>query len=441
MKKTRIAIASLMLAVFLGSANAQAPFKDVPAGHWAKQAVEFISQCGLIEGFPDGTFRGNQNLTRYQAALIFFRYIQNGSKSCPGMDAQGQTAVAAGMDEVKKELDDLKARFDALEKTTQDHDARLAKLEADVTKAIDASQKAAEFEARIAKLEADLTAAQSAQEATQKQAQAALDAANAAKAAPAPAAAGPSADDLKALQTRLDALEAQVKQLGQAPAAAAPQDLSGIEKRLTALEDQMKAMPSADRVAALETQVKTLNDTVNSLQGQVNDLKKAQQPAPQPQAQQPAPPQPAPQPELKPVTPTAPAASAPRPRNFYIGAGVGLNDALGSSPLYAGGFVGLRNLFLGLGVRAGADFSLSSSASDAQVFLTRDLNAGGAFNPYLGLGATIGLSGDTNIYGTGLVGVDLNLLGPVGLFAEATPGFGPAGSFRLGARGGLKVNF
>ena len=66
-----------MLATFSGVfASAQTQFRDIPAGHWASQAVEFAVQCGLIEGFPDNTFRGNQNLTRYQAALIFFRLYQ-----------------------------------------------------------------------------------------------------------------------------------------------------------------------------------------------------------------------------------------------------------------------------------------------------------------------------------------------------------------------------
>lgn len=83
MQKNKILTAASTLALALGVASAQtdtttpapvvAPaasaqvttFTDVPAGHWAKDAVDLIVQKGLIQGFPDGTFRGNENLTRY----------------------------------------------------------------------------------------------------------------------------------------------------------------------------------------------------------------------------------------------------------------------------------------------------------------------------------------------------------------------------------------
>ena len=92
MRKSLILMSTLALS--LGAASAQdtttpaapattaapAPvtLSDVPAGHWAKDAVDKIVSCGLIQGFPDGTFRGNENLTRYQAALIFYRLLQSG---------------------------------------------------------------------------------------------------------------------------------------------------------------------------------------------------------------------------------------------------------------------------------------------------------------------------------------------------------------------------
>ena len=43
---------------------------DVPAGHWARQALERVMQLGLLTGYPDGLFRGEQALTRYQAAVL-----------------------------------------------------------------------------------------------------------------------------------------------------------------------------------------------------------------------------------------------------------------------------------------------------------------------------------------------------------------------------------
>ena len=56
------------------AAPAQAPtLTDVPAGHWAKDAIDRLVERGIILGYPDGTFRGTQNLTRYEAAVIIAR--------------------------------------------------------------------------------------------------------------------------------------------------------------------------------------------------------------------------------------------------------------------------------------------------------------------------------------------------------------------------------
>lgn len=46
-----------------------APFDDVPAGHWAYQALEQLSAAGLVDGYPPGFFSGNRRLTRYEMAL------------------------------------------------------------------------------------------------------------------------------------------------------------------------------------------------------------------------------------------------------------------------------------------------------------------------------------------------------------------------------------
>lgn len=50
-----------------GSSN---PFADVPANSWAYQAVDQLHADGLIEGYPDGYFKGNRPLTRYEIAVL-----------------------------------------------------------------------------------------------------------------------------------------------------------------------------------------------------------------------------------------------------------------------------------------------------------------------------------------------------------------------------------
>jgi len=55
------------------SAPAAPSFKDIPPDHWAAKFVEKAQAQGLMEGFPDGAFRGDEPITRYQMAAILAR--------------------------------------------------------------------------------------------------------------------------------------------------------------------------------------------------------------------------------------------------------------------------------------------------------------------------------------------------------------------------------
>lgn len=48
-------------------------FPDVPPGHWAETYVSYAAREGILQGNPDGTFRGDQPLTRYEAAALLYR--------------------------------------------------------------------------------------------------------------------------------------------------------------------------------------------------------------------------------------------------------------------------------------------------------------------------------------------------------------------------------
>jgi opacity protein-like surface antigen len=52
------------------SASAQAKFKDVPDDHWAASAVYDLVRLGVTKGYPDGTFRGKNRITRYETAIL-----------------------------------------------------------------------------------------------------------------------------------------------------------------------------------------------------------------------------------------------------------------------------------------------------------------------------------------------------------------------------------
>ncbi len=68
-------IITLLAAVLASGAFAQSSFPDIPANHWAGDAVDRIADLGIVIGFPDGTFRGNEAFTRYQAALVVSRML------------------------------------------------------------------------------------------------------------------------------------------------------------------------------------------------------------------------------------------------------------------------------------------------------------------------------------------------------------------------------
>jgi N-acetyl-anhydromuramyl-L-alanine amidase AmpD len=57
----------------------EGPFHDVPPSHWAVEAVQFVKDNGLMVGYPDGEFKGDNAVTRYELAQIVMRIIKQGS--------------------------------------------------------------------------------------------------------------------------------------------------------------------------------------------------------------------------------------------------------------------------------------------------------------------------------------------------------------------------
>ncbi|MEA3401661.1 MAG: S-layer homology domain-containing protein [Armatimonadota bacterium] len=53
-----------------------AEWPDVPRSHWAAGAVEFATGTGLMNGYPDGRFRGDEALSRYEVAVILKRLVE-----------------------------------------------------------------------------------------------------------------------------------------------------------------------------------------------------------------------------------------------------------------------------------------------------------------------------------------------------------------------------
>jgi archaellum component FlaC len=239
MKKRLVALlAGLLTVLSMGFGLAQ--FSDVPAGHWAKEAVEALAARGILIGFPDGTFRGNEGLTRYQAALIIYRLLQQieeelkAKGTSPTMEAlspEDLEALKNAIQELAAELAALGVRVSALEDSaaTKDDIARL--------------------EALIEELRA-----QPAPEPGMDQ-----------------AALQDLLDRVEAASIAADTALAQAQQLAEQLEALA-QDVEGVKDELAALSTQVEA--NAQAIQALNELAVLLNQDVLSLRDQVAALEK-----------------------------------------------------------------------------------------------------------------------------------------------------------------------
>ena len=112
MKKTLVS--ALTTALVVGAASttfaASNPFTDVPADHWAYDAVSQLAADGVIEGYGDSTFKGNRNITRYEMAQMVAKAM---AKNTSGVDKALVDKLAA---EFAEELNNLGVRVSNLER-------------------------------------------------------------------------------------------------------------------------------------------------------------------------------------------------------------------------------------------------------------------------------------------------------------------------------------
>lgn len=78
MKKTLLLAMTIAMGI-TASAYAANPFSDVPAGHWAYDAVNKLASEGVIEGYPGGTYGGDRLMTRYEMAQIVAKAMAKGA--------------------------------------------------------------------------------------------------------------------------------------------------------------------------------------------------------------------------------------------------------------------------------------------------------------------------------------------------------------------------
>ena len=111
MKKQFAAVFAATALLGVTSAFAANPFSDVTPDSWAYQAVSQLAAAGIVNGYPDGTFKGQNNITRYEMAQMVAKAMANQDKA----NAEQQAMINRLADEFSNELNNLGVRVSKLE--------------------------------------------------------------------------------------------------------------------------------------------------------------------------------------------------------------------------------------------------------------------------------------------------------------------------------------
>jgi hypothetical protein len=130
MRYTAVALAAAVMFAMVAPAFAQ-PFADVPTNHWAYDAIAELAAKGLVEGYPDGTFKGDRAMTRYEMAMVVARLlariesIQIPAPAPPQVTAADLATIQRLINEFRAELAALGVRVTAIEEELNAIKARL----------------------------------------------------------------------------------------------------------------------------------------------------------------------------------------------------------------------------------------------------------------------------------------------------------------------------
>ena len=111
MKKRLAAVFAATAVLGVTTAFAANPFSDVTPQDWAYQSVAQLAAAGVINGYPDGTFKGQNNITRFEMAQMVAKAMANESRA----NAEQQAMINRLADEFSTELNNLGVRVSNLE--------------------------------------------------------------------------------------------------------------------------------------------------------------------------------------------------------------------------------------------------------------------------------------------------------------------------------------
>ena len=101
-KSIRLLLVGVLLTVFAaGGALASAKFNDV-GDYWATEAIKWAAEKGVVEGYPDGTFRPTNHVTEAEFAAILARYVVNTDKDFISQRQPGKHWAQSIYDELRR---------------------------------------------------------------------------------------------------------------------------------------------------------------------------------------------------------------------------------------------------------------------------------------------------------------------------------------------------
>lgn len=394
-----------------------AQVQDEPAAPWAQEAVEILIKKGVFIGYPDGTFRWKQPITREEAAIALYRLL-----------------AAYGIDQLSpEEIQRIKEALDNLLKSyqSQQGDIQTLRQKVEALKAQPSPSPAnlAPLEERLARLEEAIKGIQAAQAALE---------------------ARQLEDRIQSLEQKAKDLEERLKTLkngGSLPDSKLQAQIQDLEKRVKIIEDdrtslgeriktiaeQLQTLPEAqkllqeaqNRLASLESQTKAQEGRLARLEGRTDDQEEQIK-------------------SLKNELQALRENLLPERKPFYLVLGVYRGDvdehlyghfAFGNDALY--GPLGLRVFYEGDFQRLyGPDSLLGADLTFRTSF--------GSVDGYFGVGGGLYLNHDPQMgFGQLVIGVDLRLFSNLAIFLEGYQRylFDGNATQRSAIYGGLQVRF
>ena len=147
--KKHLAVLAATAVLGVTSAFAANPFADVTPQDWAYQAVSQLASQGIVNGYPDGTFKGQHNITRFEMAQMVAKAMARQER----VDAEQNAIINRLANEFATELNNLGVRVSTLENKVGNFaftgDARLRYQNVDKDGVVDSNKSKFDYRARV----------------------------------------------------------------------------------------------------------------------------------------------------------------------------------------------------------------------------------------------------------------------------------------------------